>query len=107
MIVIEVNQFKIYFPYSLRSSQTIFNTTPTTPVFSSSHEISAQNVASETMTQSSSLVSQDEAPTDDISEDGLVVVKSMSPNEEADAVKRRWFRDEMRQSPVLPPVTFI
>jgi hypothetical protein len=109
IIVIELSQFKIYLPYSRRSSQNqgISNTAPTSPVYTAEHETSAEIAAAEPMTQPLSAVSHDEAPTDDNSEDSLVVVDGMSSNEEAEAVKRRWFRDEMRQSPVFLTWKFI
>ena len=40
-------------------------------------------------------------PTDDKSDDSIVVVKGMTSFDETEGVKRRWFREEMRQSPVF------
>ena len=39
-------------------------------------------------------------PTDDKSDDSIIVVKGVTSLEETEGVKRRWFREEMRQSPV-------
>ena len=41
-------------------------------------------------------------PVDDKSDDGMIVIKGMTSFEEAEGVKKRWFRDDMRQSPVSP-----
>ena len=51
--------------------------------------------------------SREEGTSDDRSDGSIVVVKAATYNEDADGVKRRWFREEMRQSPVLPPPLFI
>jgi hypothetical protein len=40
------------------------------------------------------------SPADDKSDDGVVVVRGTTAFEETEGVKRRWFREEMRQSPV-------
>lgn len=40
-------------------------------------------------------------PMDDRSDDSIVVIKGMTSLEETEGVKRRWFRDDMRQSPVI------
>ena len=39
-------------------------------------------------------------PADDKSDDGIVVARGVTAFEETEGVKRRWFREEMRQSPV-------
>ena len=39
-------------------------------------------------------------PVDDKSDDSIVVIRGMTSFEETEGVKRRWFRDDMRQSPV-------
>ena len=46
-------------------------------------------------------------PTDDKSDDGIVVVKGMTSFDETEGVKRRWFREEMRQSPVCSTAIWI
>lgn len=44
-----------------------------------------------------------ETPPNDgaVSDDGIVLLKSLAPNEDSETVKRRWFHEEVRQSPVF------
>jgi hypothetical protein len=102
ILVIKVSQLSIYLPYSLRSTQTqnISNPAPTGPVHLPPPDITHEIVASESIAPSLSTVASDETPADDNSEDSAVIVQDLGSTDEADAVRRRWFREEMRQSPV-------
>ena len=105
ILVIEISQLSIYLPYSLRPIQTqnILNSVPNNPVHHPLHDTSPENIASEPMAPSLSAISNDETLPEDNSEDSVVVIRTLSATEEADAVRRRWFREEMRQSPVKFP----
>ena len=105
ILVIEISQLSIYLPYSLRPTRTqnISNSVSTNPVHHPSHDISPESVASEPLAPSLSTVSNDETLAEDNSEDSVVVIKALSATDEADAVRRRWFREEIRQSPVKSP----
>jgi hypothetical protein len=109
ILVIEISQLSIYLPYSLRpiETQNVSNSVPSNPVHHAPHDINLESVASEPMAPSLSAVSNDETVAEDNSEDSVVVIKALSATDEADAVRRRWFREEMRQSPVKSLATFI
>lgn len=97
--------FSVYRPYFRRPIEVQSSATSTVsgPEKSPIPDISNGTVAPslpEPVESPSSTAPQDEITSDDKSDDSVVIVKSAAAIDEMEGVKRRWFREEMRQSPV-------
>lgn len=98
----------IFRPYARRATSMVSpsSSTPTTPEKNVSSGVEKGNVKEMPVIpidEAANLAVLDErpvTPTDDKSEDSIILVRGENTLDETEGVKRRWFREEMRQSPV-------
>ena len=100
--------FNVYRPY-IRRSVNVDSPPPVTtekPHIPDIEQDITKSIPEDPFQSTMAVEPQEELTPDDRSDGSVVLVKAATSNEDADGVKRRWFREEMRQSPVLPPTRY-
>jgi hypothetical protein len=94
--------FNLYRPY-IRRTVNMDSTPPVTsekqPPADMEQDIT-QTIPEDPFQPTMAIEPQEALTPDDKSDGSVVLVKAATSNEDAEGVKRRWFREEMRQSPV-------
>ena len=100
--------FNLYRPY-IRRTVNMDSTPPVTsekqPPADMEQDIT-QTIPEDPFQPTMAIEPQEALTPDDKSDGSVVLVKAATSNEDAEGVKRRWFREEMRQSPVLRPTLY-